>query len=253
MNVVLLACYLAFSLPAYAMPASKNCTAGCTSTQSWNFEVHGGMTTAYVPNLSLSGTQLLDRYITLGAFDSGKYQAAVGMEFSGPSATSPFFCPVGSVQWFYAFLDSKGNIVSGHCWNLAPADKGRTADIGVSYYLSNGGGAIIWVTNTGAGNVGSEQCYNGCFIPGSTGGDQNYSFIMILETIKLVVNGTFQGAFAFNHNKFDSEADSQWHFQTTRGLTASTNPPQMYWYPDPGHSSTGGSLVTCEKDSGTTC
>jgi hypothetical protein len=222
-----------------AKPLSITCSP-CDSDLQWNGSQTGGLTTLFVPKFTATGSNFLNRYFTVADVNTGD-AIEVGVAYNFDPG-----CAAGAVttgEWYYAIYTSSGSH-SATCASFFSGDTGHTAEVGVS---PNGNGVDIWIHNTGSTVSPCPPCH-------ISGTHNSWNAIVLTESVQNTWSGTLQGKWHWTSNQYHNSTG--FHDQQVSGsITLNYNGvPQMYWDPSPsGESNEGGSLATCEKDSGRTC
>lgn len=217
----------------------------CESLQTWPGTVHGAKSFFTVSNPGGSGFGNFSRYIILNPASNCNncYLVEVGID-------KGFNCPAGAVYYYYLLYNNGYGTTYRNCYKADSADINSSATFGASYYVSNGGGTMVYITNTFAGD---DDC-SPCSFPTRSLG-QTFSSIVLHEEINATWTGHEVWGSTWTYNLWQNVRDGSWNYQNNEGSGISAaNPPQMYWNIAPtGGSNDGGQMVSCDYDTGTRC
>lgn len=233
-------------------PASLNCSAGCWSELSWPGTVKGAQSYITVSNPNMTGSNSWQRYIYLteGAFGV----VALGMEKNAGCGTGLYF--------FSDVVDSGNNYihpdVGSSCTLISNSgDIGANATFEESAFTSGGGGIFTEFVGSSSGAHVNWYHHNN-----SPNVYQTYGDILLHEQLDATITGHAVWGSVWSFNQW---ADgTNWYYVghpsfgqcgTAAGCPSkSDTAPQMYWQYYPGDPGTqGGSLYSCDYDSGLGC
>lgn len=225
------------AIPAYA---AYNCSNSCWAYGSWNGTTYGTGANFYTSDPSVTGSDLFTRYLEL---DNGNAYIDVGI-------TKGKFCGnYTTVDYFLYAQDSNGNSRGVACQQVPSGQRNFAEYLSMNRYTSNGGGVLVHFPT----NISQCGGHNYCFVGNIP---QSYGSIKVEEYITKSVSGHWVwGSWWSNFQYVDS--GGTYHYQQrdfdVKHSMNLAQPPQMYWWSAPSGSNSGGSLVTCDYESGSSC
>lgn len=243
------------------IPASTTaCSASfdfCTSVSDWNsgVSIHGAATTVEVSNPSVSGSDFYDKFMQFGHTGSyPEYTMSVGQGVN--------LAGCGSGDYYYFdYSDTSTSIHVTKCFPVPSGDVNNFTTFKSSYFVSNGGGFFIWITNSHGTNYCTPTPCTYSTVSDSNATTPANDNQLDQEYKKSSFSGHAVWGVEFDDNQFFT---TSWGYDATTSIITNKNingqvppnnpPPQMYWNPAPnGSNNNGGNLHACEYDSGTTC
>lgn len=230
--------------PAHAKPLTLSCPPPghpCSANVTWSQTVQGSWTYFTASNPTVSSTGQFLRY---EALNTSPVQLAFGIEKDGTNSSSVYCSSyTRNIAYYFYYYNVSGK--SGSlCSTIPSSDVGTLPGFQIGFYVSNGGGMFfkMYATNSGF-------CTVGCFIQGL---GTTYHFVMFYENFIGSVTGHQVWGSEWGDSQYD--VSSGWFFWNANpSSSVAYNPTQMFWHVDPVHSASGGTLYSCDYETGSTC